>query len=207
MTKAVPSNERVTPAQICALQAARRQAGMTDEDYRAWLGARAGVYSTTELSRTAAGRLIDELNRRAPRRSPAATVSGLYAGKLRALWISGWHLGVVAERDDRALLAFVQRQTGVAHTRFLADPKEASKAIEALKAWLAREAGVDWPADSRDVKRAVIAAQLGILERRGIGDPPRAFQREAENALALGDLDRCIRLLGRLVRKGGERRR
>ncbi|WP_276200380.1 regulatory protein GemA [Chelatococcus sp. XZ-Ab1] len=197
MTKVAPSNERVTPAQICALQAARRKAGMTDEDYRAWLDSRAGVFSTTELSRTAAARLIDELNARAPRRSPAATVSGIYAGKLRALWISGWQLGVVAERDDRALLAFVQRQTGVTHTRFLTDPKEASKAIEALKAWLAREARVAWPGDRSDVigaKRAVLRAQARLLA--GCAD----LELPVVN-VAAEQLDATIAEYGRLIRR------
>lgn len=63
--------------------------------------------------------------------------------KLRALWISGWNLGLVRDRTDRAMLVFLERQTGVSHVRFLA-PEHAHRAIEALKSWLGR-AGVAWP--------------------------------------------------------------
>jgi hypothetical protein len=38
----------------------------------------------------------------------------------------------------------VKRQTGLDHTRFLRDPQDARKAVEALKGWMAREGGVVW---------------------------------------------------------------
>nr|WP_272212377.1 regulatory protein GemA [Marinicella sp. W31]MDC2878291.1 regulatory protein GemA [Marinicella sp. W31] len=71
-------------------------------------------------------------------------LTGPFAPKLQALWIAAWNLGIVENRDDKALLAFVKRQTGIDHTRFLYYADDAAKAIEALKAWMAREAGVDW---------------------------------------------------------------
>ena len=70
-------------------------------------------------------------------------LSGRYAAKLQALWIAGWNLGIFENRDDAALEAFVKRQTGLDAVRFCRDPQDARKAIEALKAILARE-GVDW---------------------------------------------------------------
>lgn len=72
------------------------------------------------------------------------TLTGPYAKKLQALWIAGWNLGLVRNRDDKALLAFVKRMTGLEHTQFLHDAANAKKVIEALKSWLAREAGVNW---------------------------------------------------------------
>jgi len=71
-------------------------------------------------------------------------LKGTYAKKLQALWIGAWNLGIVNNKSDKALLAFVKRQTGVDHTRFLKHAEDADKAIEALKAWMAREADVDW---------------------------------------------------------------
>lgn len=71
-------------------------------------------------------------------------LTGPYASKLQALWIAAWNLGIVDNRDDAALLAFVKRQTGIEHTRFLANAADARKAIEALKKWIGREGGVDW---------------------------------------------------------------
>jgi hypothetical protein len=65
------------------------------------------------------------------------------------------------------MIAFVKRQTGLDHTRFLTDAADAARAIEALKAMCAR-AGVVWPKGeaSRDPcarKLAVIEAQARIL--------------------------------------------
>ena len=72
------------------------------------------------------------------------TLEGAYAKKLQALWIGAWNLGIIRNKSDKALLAFVKRQTGVDHTRFLRHKEDGDKAVEALKAWMAREAGVDW---------------------------------------------------------------
>ncbi len=71
-------------------------------------------------------------------------LDGPYAKKLQALWISGWNLGLVEHREDAALLAFVRRQTGLEHTRFLRDPHEAAKVVEALKNWIHNKGGVVW---------------------------------------------------------------
>lgn len=72
------------------------------------------------------------------------SLEGAYAKKLQALWIGAWNLGIVKNKSDKALLAFVKRQTGVDHTRFLRHKEDGDKAIETLKAWMAREASVDW---------------------------------------------------------------
>jgi len=135
-------------AQTRAIHALRRTLGMTETDYRGLLKARFRVVSSSDLNEAQAGALIEELKGGAPRvsgRSPAKTASGKYAPVLQALWISGYQLGVVHSRDDAAMLAFVERQTGLPHTRFLNDPADAARAIEGLKAWLAREAEIIWP--------------------------------------------------------------
>lgn len=71
-------------------------------------------------------------------------LTGKYAPKLQALWIAAWNLGIVDNKSDEALIAFVKRQTKVDHVRFVRHGEDASKVIEALKSWMAREAGVDW---------------------------------------------------------------
>ncbi|ADZ72420.1 regulatory protein GemA [Polymorphum gilvum] len=91
--------------------------------------------------------VVDELERlgfkRSSRPMPAKRATGSYAGKLQALWIAGWNLGIVRDNTDAAMLAFVKRQTSLGHSRFLRAPDEAARAIEALKAWLRRETGND----------------------------------------------------------------
>lgn len=165
---------------LAALHVAKKQLDLTEEDYRAVLERVTGRRSARELAAVEIGLVLDEFRRmgfmptpgrsRMPkvRRSAkgAMLLDGPYAAKLRALWIAGWNLGVVRDRTDKALLAFVERQTKISHTRFLREAGDASKAIEALKAWLAREAGVVWPkapAKPYETKRAVIEAQIARL--------------------------------------------
>lgn len=80
---------------------------------------------------------------------------GKFAKKLQALWIAAWNLGIVKNKSDQAMVAFVKRQCKVDHVRFLRHKEDADKAIEALKAWMAREAGVDWS----------VGDHLGVYQR------------------------------------------
>ena len=131
MSAAALAHGPVTPDQVRAIHVLKAKAGLSEPDYRAAL-AGFGAASSKELSRAEAGALIERLKglsgADAAIRPASATVTGPYAGKLRALWISGFHLGVVRERDDRALIAFIERQTGLAHPRFLTDPASARRA-------------------------------------------------------------------------------
>lgn len=61
--------------------------------------------------------------------------------KLRALWISAFHLGITRERSDEALAAWIERHTGLDAAG--ASPETLARAARALEAWLARAAGVD----------------------------------------------------------------
>ena len=159
----------IAAAQTRAIHALKRNLAMEEDDYRGLLNARFKVASSTDLNSAQAGVLIEELRALAgPRtagRSPAKTASGRYAKVLQALWIAGWHLGVVERKDDAALIAFVERQTGLPHTRFLNDPADANRAIEGLKAWLAREAKIVWP-DQRDAERE--SREVGWLRKRAV---------------------------------------
>lgn len=163
-----------TPDQLKKIHALRREAGLDEDSYRDLLQAVTGERSAKAIDVGSAARVIDRLQGLSSGlRSGvegAMDLTGPYAGKLRALWISGYHLGVVRDRTDRALCAFLKRQTGIEHTRWLRDAGDARRVIEALKAWLAREAGVDWPAaasgggdDSRAVRLAVLRAQEARL--------------------------------------------
>ncbi|MFT4098453.1 MAG: regulatory protein GemA [Rhodoblastus sp.] len=214
------------PAQIAAIHTMRRQIpGFSEADYRAHLREVYGVASCKELTDGQAARLIAELAKMAPAAGfrakgkgtgKAARVSGHFGRALQALWIAAWNLGVVENRDDRALLAFVERQTGLSHTRFLHDAKDAAKAIEGLKAWIAREAGVAWPSSVNTLarKRAVIAAQAAIMQRRlPTFDPEKLGALEGFGARLAGyddaTCDRLSAVIGRMIRRdqGGARKR
>lgn len=130
-----------------AIHVAKKQLGLDDETMRDVYQRVTGKRSLRDMSSTEQNNVVQELRRSGFK--PASTGSrngleGKYAAKLQALWISAWNLGIVNNKDDRALIAFAQRQTGLSHVRFLRDADDAAKAIEALKAWMTREAGVEW---------------------------------------------------------------
>jgi phage gp16-like protein len=190
----------VSKDQIRAIHALKSRARFDDDTYRDFLQRETGQRSSTCLTLTQAVRVIDRLKEitkslPAPVRKPSKRpdMSGPYAAKLRALWISGWHLGVVRDRRDSALIAFVSRQTKIDHIRWLREPADAMKAIEALKAWLARTAGVVWGTEYDCPKRAVIAAQLRLLGRLTAGAPCPDFP--------ISELDRLMTRLGEDVRR------
>lgn len=157
-----------TAAQIGAIHTISKRLGLDEDSRRDVIAAVAGgKRSSRELTTGEAVRVIERLESiQGGEASPAAKgtriMEGPYAAKLVALWLSGWHLGVVRDRTDRALLAFLERQTGIAHTRFLRDAESAAKVVEALKAWLAREAGVDWP--TRGSLGTLRLSKLAVLD-------------------------------------------
>lgn len=130
-----------------AIHVAKKQLGLDDDAMRDVYQRVTGKRSLREMSPAEQNSVVQELRRTGFK--PASNGSrkpleGKFAKKLQALWIAAWNLGIVENQDDRALVAFVERQTGVSHVRFLRDGDDAAKAIEALKGWMTREAGVDW---------------------------------------------------------------
>lgn len=108
--------------------------------------------------------------RRAPAEG-ALALEGPFVGKLRALWLTGWNLGLVDDRTDRGLAAFVGRQTGIDSPSWVREPADARKAIEGLKAWIARESRLTWPKDGRDyraLKFTLVRRQWEILIEGGM---------------------------------------
>lgn len=127
---------------VQSIHGARHRLGLDDETARDFYERTVGKRRLTLMTGGEQQRVLDALNATAPARKVGLT--GPYAKKLQALWIAGWNLGLVGDRTDGAMLAFVHRQTGIEHTRFLRDAADARKAVEGLKAWLARDGGVGW---------------------------------------------------------------
>lgn len=222
-----------TSKQIGYIHSLATKAGMEDDAYRGFLQRVANVRSSKDLSIASANTVIDKLKQLAGvdgGHGVSGAVAGLntpVAGKLRALWIAGYDLGLVKDRSDRAMLAFLERQSGVSHTRFLNEPGQATAAIEAIKIWLARDGKVEWPprearkkdgkADFDEIaasKRAVIDAQwkrlvalcaAPALNSRGLALSLDAYVGETAGkdewlALDLADYDRVQNALGRKLR-------
>ncbi|MCD2176468.1 gp16 family protein [Rhizobium sp. C1] len=135
---------------IAAIHVAKKQLGLDEDTYRAKLEVITGKTSVKNMTEAEREKVLNVFRSegfkpKADRRpNGRLKLSGRFAGKLQALWIAGWNLGIFDHRDDAALEAFVKRQTGLDAVRFCRDAVDARKAIEALKAILAREGGVDW---------------------------------------------------------------
>lgn len=165
-------------AALARLHVVKKERAIDDDDWRDVMERVTGRRSLKELDVRQLYHLLDELHGTprgcgvgnqsasnkdgAPRAVGGSGVVGPYAGKLRAMWLSGWHLGVIRDRSDAALVAFVKRQTGLDAVRFLREAKAAAAAIEALKGWLARAAGVEWASDPDNPRAAVVDAQWQI---------------------------------------------
>ena len=149
--------------------------------------------------------------------------------KLRALWISAFHLGLVRDSSDGALAAWLRRLKGLDGDTCLT-PDGVAQAIRPLEAWLARAGGVDWrphlslgrSGHVREVRRPrarVLEAQWRILYRQGrvrigshaaLGAYASRFAGlgRPDSHLALSDAqaDALIRHLGTCIRKAGAAR-
>lgn len=154
---------------LAAIHVGRKALGLDEETYRDLLERVTGQRSASGMNARQHEAVIGEMRRLGfkPDAAPAKRLDGPFAKKLQALWIAGWNLGLVEDRRDQALLAFVARQTGLSHTRFLTDPRSAAKAIEGLKAWLARDGGVDW-GDGSSALRRVCEAQERMMARQAV---------------------------------------
>jgi hypothetical protein len=184
---------------IAAIYTARKQLGLDEDTARDLYARVTGKRSLREMSAKQHGQVLEEL-RKAGFNPAKKGLSGPFAKKLQALWIAGWNLGVVDDRRDDALLAFVKRQTSIDHTRFLLDAEDAAKAIDALKAWMTREAGVDWstghhiPGWAKEPGAKIALAQWAILVAAGRAEAGfAAFKGFVE--------DHAIRPLGQMNAK------
>jgi phage gp16-like protein len=147
-------------ALLARLHVAKRDADLDEDAYRALMEAKTGKRSARELSEAEIASVIDAIQPR--RKRPSRSI---YAHKIEALWLSAWNLGVTRTRDATAMRHFVERQTGLSHPNFVLSANHAARAIEALKNWLAREAGVVWGLYPDEPIRAVVEAQWHRLIR------------------------------------------
>lgn len=117
-----------------------------DDHYRAVLFAKTGKRSAGELDSTGRKRFIEHLKACgwSGGKSAAAPRFTRQQWHVRMLWRDLGRAGALSDRSDEALDAFVKGLVGIDSLRFLVNVSDASRVIEALKAWLRRttQAGV-----------------------------------------------------------------
>lgn len=196
------------------MHARARELGIGEETRRDLIERETGQRSARGLSDAQLRRVIGAM------RAGDSLPKHPMAGKLRALWISGWHLGVVRDRSDRALCAYVAQALGLNAARWAKHRMPA--AVEEVKRLLAREGGVDWSplsirmeggrAETRDAPRVrVLEAQWRRLLELGEARVPEAFHQYVSRIAGVGvrppwmlsdaQADEAIRVLGARIRK------
>lgn len=158
---------------LAGVHAAAKAAGLDEAAYRAMLNGRTGKDSAAKCTDAELAGVLAHLNR-AKGGAPGARrrqADGPMAGKIRALWWSLHHLGVVRDPSDKALGAYLRRVAKVDALAWLS-VAQARTVVEGLKDWATRDAGVAWDAYT-DARHAVAMAQwkrLWDLHTFGPGD-------------------------------------
>lgn len=202
---------------IIAIRAACKRQQIDDDMRKDIQGDLIGKASMSDMSLAELGRLLDHFNKgwKGPMGHRA------HIGKVKALWWSLFWLGAIDDPGDRAISAFVERQSGISSLKFL-DHRKAASVIEALKGWLER-AGVKWPApdavqyivdrvpeysDVHADRHAILNAIGDELQRGGmlVGHYSAYLERAlnlvpAHHHWTTAELDTGIRLLGRKLRR------
>lgn len=195
MTAAPDARKRL----IAALHAEAKRAGLDEELRREVMRQATGKASAAEMTLPELGRALDAIKgrsaarRRVPRASQAA--DSPHARKARALWLSLWHLGAIADPTEEALAAFALRQCGVAALQWVS-PRDAGRIIEALRAMAGRAGfAATTGIDTATAQRDLVAAQLAILDGLGIA-PGAGF--EGARLVHLSGASTAHRMIGRL---------
>lgn len=128
------------PRQLAQIHLGKKQLGLDDDTYRDLLQAAGGKRSAADMDLAQRGAVIAHMISRGARLGFSArsgrNMSPLER-KIRALWWQAHQAGVIRETSDRALRAWVKRQTGSADVAWL-DKGAAAKCVEALKGMVAR---------------------------------------------------------------------
>lgn len=217
-------------ARLAKVHIAVKDLGLDDATYRALLARLFnGKTSSKDLSEAQLDALLEHFKslgfkpaRSQPRRAGNRKMaSGEVPRKLRALWLSLYHLGAVRDPREEALAAYVKRTTGVEALQWL-DVQSGSNAVEGLKK-MAERAGVEWGLHKREASGAleisacdsfdVVSAQWARLVALGaIRHPHTSVWRFAEPIVGAGaphfynqeDWHRLLELLGRMIRSAQE---
>ena len=137
-----------TTAQLQKIHIAKKELGLSDEVYRDILHIHFKAGSSKELNTFQAAQLLDLFAAKGwqAKRGKDSGKSPRYDDrqqrKIVAMWIELHNAGVVKNSSDRALQAYVKRQTGIDNLKWC-DGVDCHKLIESLKAWGERN-GVDW---------------------------------------------------------------
>lgn len=127
---------------IQLIHIAKSQLGLDDDVYRSMLSGLELPNSTTKMSVPELQKVLDHLKRSGfkvrSKTKDRPQADSEQAKMLRGLWLELAGLGYVQDPSERALSAWVKRETGVAALQWLT-VETAQKTIEKLKQWRWRD--------------------------------------------------------------------
>ena len=135
-----------TAGLIKAIQTGRRKLGLTEDEYRALLEGVSGKTSTKELN----ARQLKEVLRRM-RAAGFHTATDPQLRKIRSLWFSMYDEGIVKNKTEQSIAAYIRRITKKAVNA--CDVKDLQRVIETLKQWIDR---LDDPAARERLRREFV---------------------------------------------------
>jgi len=133
-----------TAAQNKKIHLAKNQLGLSDEVYRDILRVNFKVKSSKELSSFQAERLLELFKSKGWKARPAKKkgyspqYDDLQHRKIVAMWITMADAGVIRNRSDKALQAYVKRVVKIDNLKWC-DGEDCRILIESLKSWGKRE--------------------------------------------------------------------
>lgn len=126
----------------------KRELALDDDTYRALLTTNGGHPSCSQMNIKQLEMVLTVMERQGFKRAVKRRLSPksgkakhAQIDKVRAIWITMYHQGIVRDRSEAALDTYIFRMTGVNHVGWL-DSKQASMVLEALKRWTTRIKGV-----------------------------------------------------------------
>jgi len=134
---------------IKLIHVAKRNLALDDDTYRAMLRAQTGKESCSDMSMSQLEAVAEHLRSRGfaerpgkgAARPPQKLADDPQSKMIRHLWLTLRDMaGGVRNSSERALAAYVKRQTGVERLEWL-NTHQAAKVIEALKKWVKRLEG------------------------------------------------------------------
>jgi len=123
---------------IKLIHVAKRQLGLDDDTYREMLQSVTGKTSTASMTNRELLAVCDALKKKGFKVSrPRAMDNSEQAKKIRSLWLELADAGIVRNRSEVALLAYVRRITKTERMEWCT-VKQLQAVIETLKAWGSR---------------------------------------------------------------------
>lgn len=129
---------------IAKIHIAKKTLGLSECNYRALLEKITGKNSCKNMGVTDLKDVISEMKRlgfearpKSKKRPVSRKADIPQVKKIRAYWISLYHLGEITDSSEEALKSFAQRYAKVEHLNWLTS-YEADKVIKALRGWLDR---------------------------------------------------------------------